>query len=372
MKSVCNRDACAGCKLCSDICPVNAINVDVGLMSCNAWINESKCINCGLCHKCCPQNETPELISPTAWYQGWSMDSDVRAGSSSGGLAMELAQQFIKNNGEVCTCYFQSGEFRFYFFDDLVEVRKTAGSKYVKSNPEGIYKPLLEKLKSGKKILMIGLPCQIAAAKNYVKEYAVNFYTVDLICHGTPAPDLLRIYLKDKGIFLDKLQDIKFRRKDGFYLQGDYKTIEKYHMDAYTYAFLNSLIYTENCYSCSYAKLSRVSDITLGDSWGSELREDEKQKGISLILCQTEKGKVLLDMASLRLVEVDLQKAVAANKQLAMPSVRPKGRNAFLNGIQKGKGFEDMLYRIDPVRGLKNFIREFILRIPFGGVSADN
>ena len=38
--------------------------------------------------------------------------------------------------------------------------------------------------------------------------------------------------------------------------------------------------YTENCYSCRYASQSRVSDISLGDSWGSELSEEEKKKGI--------------------------------------------------------------------------------------------
>ena len=47
--------------------------------------------------------------------------------------------------------------------------------------------------------------------------------------------------------------------------------------DMYTYAFLTSLDYTANCYSCQYATLSRVSDITIGDSWGSD-RPDSEQK----------------------------------------------------------------------------------------------
>ena len=35
----------------------------------------------------------------------------------------------------------------------------------------------------------------------------------------------------------------------------------------YTYAFLKSIDYTENCYYCRYASQSRKADISLGDSW---------------------------------------------------------------------------------------------------------
>lgn len=42
--------------------------------------------------------------------------------------------------------------------------------------------------------------------------------------------------------------------------------------------FLGGLFYTENCYECKYAQLNRVSDITIGDSWGSELPTEEQKK----------------------------------------------------------------------------------------------
>lgn len=48
--------------------------------------------------------------------------------------------------------------------------------------------------------------------------------------------------------------------------------------DMYTHAFLASLDYTENCYTCKYAKLERVADVTLGDSWGSNLSVAEQKK----------------------------------------------------------------------------------------------
>ena len=45
-------------------------------------------------------------------------------------------------------------------------------------------------------------------------------------------------------------------------------------------AFLSSLTYTENCYSCKYAQKKRISDITIGDAWGSDLADEEIKNGI--------------------------------------------------------------------------------------------
>ena len=91
---------------------------------------------------------------------------------------------------------------------------------------------------------------------------------------------------------IQSISELKFRNKEEFGLQSGYRRISfDGESDLYTFAFLTSLDYTENCYSCHYATLDRVSDITLGDSWGSELDVEEQKKGISLILCQTEKGK---------------------------------------------------------------------------------
>ena len=66
--------------------------------------------------------------------------------------------------------------------------------------------------------------------------------------------------------------------------------------------------------------LKRVSDITLGDSWGSEEDEETQKAGISLALCQTEKGKMLLEHSDLRLLDVDLKRAIEYNHQLRHPS----------------------------------------------------
>ena len=182
-------------------------------------------------------------------------------------------------------------------------------------------------------MLFIGLPCQVAAVTNYVGDkLRERLFTVDLICHGTPSSMLLNLYLKQQGILKTDIKHIAFRSENNtFNLQVNHQNLEDPRIqDRYTMAFLSSLTYTENCYSCKYAQEERVSDITIGDSWGSELSDEEIKKGISLILCQTEKGKQMVSNLSLHIEEVDLDKAVANNHQLRHPSQIPEMRSFFL------------------------------------------
>lgn len=48
MSLVCEKDQCTGCMACTDLCPVNAIEVVDATKVFNAVIDDQKCINCGL------------------------------------------------------------------------------------------------------------------------------------------------------------------------------------------------------------------------------------------------------------------------------------------------------------------------------------
>lgn len=277
MKTVCKLNQCAGCKVCLDICKKNAISIVDSLYAMNASIDENLCVNCGACEKVCPNNSVLQMKRPQEWYQGW-VDA-TRQTSSSGGVATGLMESFIRNDGYVAACLFKNGEFVFDITNDLNYAKKFAGSKYVKSNPQNIYKKVSEKIRAGNKVMFIGLPCQVAAVKNYIKK-CDNLYTIDLICHGSPSPQILSGFLHENNVDIQSISELEFRNKEGFGLQSGYKRISfDDESDLYTFAFLTSLDYTENCYSCRYATLDRVSDITLGDSWGSELEERSKKRG---------------------------------------------------------------------------------------------
>ena len=289
LKTVCDFTKCAGCMLCVEVCSQKAITVQDHLSSYNAVIDDEKCINCNRCHQLCPQNNEPELTSPISWTQGWA-DEETRKSSSSGGYAAAIMRAFLEQGGEVCSCTQEKGEFVFRFVQRVEELFRFTGSKYIKSNPSGVYKQIRTKLREGKSVLFIGLPCQVMALKRYVgNNEKEKLYTVDLICHGTPSPKLLDMFLRENKVKMD--QKVAFRNKSIYQIWvGDRPVLPPKVIDRYSMAFLHGLCYTENCYACQYARLERVSDVTLGDSWGTDLPIEEQKKGISLALIQTEKG----------------------------------------------------------------------------------
>ena len=365
MKTVCEKNRCAGCMACVDICPKSAITIADELYAYNAVIDEDKCVACNLCHQICQQNQEPELTSPIAWYQGWSADPAIRSRGSSGGVATALALSFVANGGMVCCCLFENGEFRFQLATTPEDVLRSSGSKYVKSNPQGCYQKVKQLLKDNKKVLFIGLPCQVAAMKQYAgSKYADQLFTVDLICHGTPSPQLLKQFLKESKYSIDSIKDIRFRKKVTFQLAVSEKPIMgKGLKDAYTLAFINGLTYTENCYTCRYARKERAADITLGDSWGSEIHIEEQYKGISLILCQTPKGVALAENSGLHLLPVDLNSAIQGNDQLQHPSEKPNCQRRFFKGITAGRRFITMVARCYPKQYAKLQVKRFLQSI---------
>lgn len=364
MKTVCDWNQCAGCMACLEVCPKQAITIRDSLDAYNAEIDESLCTHCGACFRVCQKNQDAVLKTPILWKQGWAENRAAYENSASGGLGAELIRSFLANHGKVCTCRFEDGEFGFNFVPSETDIPQYVGSKYVKSNPAGIYRKIKSCLSAGEKVLFIGLPCQVAAVQQFCGQRLLeNLYTVDLICHGTPSPKLLEQCLRENGYSLKNLRDIQFRRKNTFLLCLNHHPVFFQRVqDLYTLAFLKGLDYTENCYSCKYARMERVSDITIGDSWGSELPEEVQKAGLSLVLCQTEKGRHLLDELRLHLLPVDLQKAAQANTQLRTPTPRPKERQRFYSNLKKSNSFRKSVAMCYPKESMKQLVKFILIK----------
>mgnify|MGYP004494196751 CR=1 FL=1 len=357
MKTVCEIDKCNGCYACISICPQKCINIKDGIVSINAVIDESKCIKCNMCKKVCPNITKVLKKKPLLWKQGWA-STNIRHDSTSGGAASEIIIKFIEEGGYVASCYFEGGQFKFDLINDKEDAKKFTGSKYVKSNPEEIYEKIKRRLKTNK-VLFIGLPCQVAGLRNYIKNEE-NLYTIDLICHGTPSPILLKRFLMEYGYDISTIKNIKFRTKNDMGLSVNGKKLKPYRVaDEYICAFLSAIDYTNNCYSCQYATLERVSDITLGDSWGTDIA-NEASKGISLMLIQTNKGKELIDKSDLELYEVNLKNAIDNNHQLQHPSVFTNKGKAFMKSIKKGRSFKLSTFLALPKMVLKQKFKCFL------------
>lgn len=358
MNTVCGINECTGCYACVNKCKQGAIAINDDVTALNAVIDTEKCMNCDMCRKVCPNLVPVNKRKPLNCYEGWSREIRIRKNSSSGGAASSIASAFIKAGGVCYSCVFKEGLFK---YSKIQQIEEMQGSKYVKSTPYDVYNYISEDLKSGRKVLFIGLPCHVAGVLNYTNNH-ILLYTIDLICHGSPSDKLLSMFLGQYNETITSIDSILFRIKKGNNIDA-YKTyslpvIEDY----YTFAFLKGLIYTENCYSCKYAGILRCSDLTLGDSWGSMQSKQEIEKGISIALCMSEKGQELLEISDLELFPADIELAQKHNKQLVSPTNRHPQRDRFYSILNK-KSFNSAVRKCAPKFWIKQDIKGALYRL---------
>lgn len=346
------HNQCVGCRACELSCPKNCITLTPNTEGFfYPLVDESVCINCGVCKNHCPilshkDTNTDKQLS----YAAWLKNEELLAQSSSGGAFTAFAEKILEENGIVFgAAYDENLQVSQIYVNNKRELNRLKGSKYVVSSTGDSYIKVQEFLKTGKKVLYTGTPCQIAGLKAFLGKDFDNLYTIDLICHGTPSQKLFDKYLLWLGKrFGGKIIYYGFRDKDigGWSCGGKIKvktktktkTIEA-SLDPYYSSFLKFDTYRESCYSCKFSSMNRIGDITIGDYF--EGKDFYPQlagiNGVSLCIVNTEKGKSLFDLVNqnLSFIPISEDSYVNVKGNLKKPSPRGKRRDFIYTGIDQ-------------------------------------
>lgn len=353
------KSSCCGCKVCAAVCPKNAISFsfdDEGF-----WypkIDNSKCVHCNRCRKVCPiaKTELPALKDENQMYAAFSKNQDVLEKSTSGGIFTHISDFILENGGYVFGHkYNEKMECVCSKAETKEERNSFCGSKYVQSNMGKIYAEIRNETLTGKSVLFSGTPCQVDAVKNFFNQkIPENLYLLEIICHGVPSPKIFAEYLslieKKSG---KKIAGFKFRGKEKGWttplrvisFEDGSSCGELLNADAFNNLFLGTdCILRPSCYKCRYAGKERVSDISIADFWGIENVDKtmfNKNKGTSLVLVNTEKGKKLFDYAGnfMETKQLPISTAVQRNLPLNKPSLPYKKRGQFFAFYEK-RGLE--------------------------------
>ncbi|MEE0885995.1 MAG: Coenzyme F420 hydrogenase/dehydrogenase, beta subunit C-terminal domain [Treponema sp.] len=350
--SIIDRKKCFSCRSCVQICPKNAIDMqenNEGFFY--PKVNESECIDCGLCLKHCPSFEPYEKngFKKTSCAV-WLKDDKKLFESSSGALFSTVAERILENDGVVFGAAYNNDLFvEQSCIENINELYKLKGSKYVESTTGSTYSEVLSYLKNGKKVLYSGTPCQIAGLKKFLGKDYDNLFTMDLICHGVPSEKLFHKYLDWQSDQLGgKIIYCGFRDKDvgGCSCNGKIKTKTKTKtktvlsaLDPYYSSFIRCETYRESCYSCPYSSLERPGDISMGDF--TEITElipgFDFSKGLSLCIIDTEKGQALFNLVkdSFNIMPLEFSQYISIKSNLQKPSERPAARNFVYSGIEE-------------------------------------
>jgi coenzyme F420-reducing hydrogenase beta subunit len=92
-----------------------------------------------------------------------------------------------------------------------------------------------------------------------------------------------------------------------------------------------NLILRPCCYSCRFASLSRVSDITIGDFWGINkiFPEFDDNKGVSLVLINTFRGNAVFHSIQEVLEVKESNNKDCLQQNLIKPAPLPANRGRF-------------------------------------------
>lgn len=307
---------CSGCTACASICAHNAITMEPDTLGfLYPKIDKSKCVDCGLCEKVCAFNDNYDkslnLLTPDV-YGARHKDMNEVMKSRSGAVFVAISDYILEQGGVVYGVgykdYFRVAHKRATTKEERDEFR---GSKYVQSDLTGIFKRVKEDLRNGTLVLFSGTGCQCAGLNAYVgKKLRGNLVIVDIVCHSVPGPYLWRDYLN----WLEKKHSgsivaFNFRNKSKYGWRAHVETFalnngEEYCSKLFTKLFQSCLIMRPSCSKCHFCNTTRPSDLTLADFWdrGNKFPNiNNDNKGESLLLINTEKGRAIFEAIKYKL-----------------------------------------------------------------------
>lgn len=254
--------------------------------------------------------------------------------SSSGGIFSELARPVLDSGGCVFGCIWKKPDMvavhvKAETWDDLSAMR---GSKYVRSDIADALRVLPHELASGRQVLFVGTPCQVAAVRRSLAHKAealsARLILVELICHGAPDPRVWEAYKRTAkkpvaGVFFKDKRSGWSNPTMVVCFADHTERVCKLYADSYVRAFESGLSQTDMCFSCPFKSGKSGADITIGDLWGGErvVPEWNDDKGVSCVIVHTSRGAAAWSSAvgMVHSRQISLQEIVACNPNYAVP-----------------------------------------------------
>ena len=357
---------CCGCTTCLNICPKNAI-----LMATSKEgflypaIDSNKCIECHACeNNCAWLNKKENVNESNVFYAAKRKDFKKRMQSQSGGAFSVLAEEILSKHGVIYGVAFIGDEARYIRVTSKRHLSRLKGSKYLQAKVGNVFNIVASDLNNDKTVLFSGTACHVDGLIHYLNFKKIDtkkLITVDIICHGVVSP---QIYLDYKN-YIEKIHNGKLKwfnfRDKSFGWHGHIITYKIghtiYKSKDYVKIFYSSYALRKTCYECQYANLKRISDITIGDAWGigDHFPEFDDNKGCSLIIVNSEKGKNLFSKVSGQFGFIKINKGQALQPNLQHPTEKPIDYDKFWDDYFKF-GFEYVVYKYCEFGSIKETI----------------
>lgn len=261
-------------------------------------------------------------------------DKSIVEESRSGGVFTAISDLFL-DEGAVYGCVLNQ-DFKAVHAraEDSEERNRMRGSKYVQSNMGESYKEVKRDLESGRKILFSGTSCQVAGLQMFLDKEYDNLLCIDIVCHGVPSPKVWEHYLRwQTG--KKKILSVDFRNKRKYGWRDHIETIyfdgKQIDSKVWTNIFYSGNALRPSCYECPYKSIIHPGDITIADYWNIERAapEFDDNRGVSLVLVNTEKGKEYFDKIKGAVIWKETQIEDSMQRAFIKAEAKPKDREQF-------------------------------------------
>ncbi len=302
-----------GCGTCAGVCPVSAIRMDISSDEAiySPIIDINKCTMCKRCINVCPgvsvdfhkfnndifkkQPSESWIGNYTACYIGHTNNHDIRYNASSGGLVTQFLLYLLAKHiitGALITGMNENNplEPKPFIAKTREEIISASKSKYC-SVPVNVC--LKEIQDEEGQYAVVGLPCHLhgirkAAAEMKILNDRIVVY-IGLLCSHIVNFNGINFLLKKNGINPDDVTQLSYR---GSGWPGGMTILLKNGLTKYLplirswnsyWSIFSSYFFTPNrCMMCP-DQTAELSDISMGDAWLPEHRDDSLGKSLIII-----------------------------------------------------------------------------------------
>lgn len=310
---------CTMCGTCEALCPNNAIkmriNKEKGIYL--PKVDKNACNSCEICCKICPGYEidfkllnneiygkAPENILVGNYincYVGYSNNQEVRYNSSSGGLVTETLIFAIEKeliDGVLVTRMDKKDPLKPepFIARTKEEIVEASGSKYCPVPANVALKEILES-KENERFAVVGLPCHIhgllkaKTLNNNLKNKII--LTIGLFCAGSKSYLGTEFILKKNRINPNNVKKINYR---GMGWPGKLRIeLKDKIIDIPMDQYYNNQFCAFTPWRCTLCPdhTCELADISFGDAWLPEFKNDKKGK--SIVVSRTNLSKKILE-----------------------------------------------------------------------------
>ena len=364
MMELASKSLCSGCAACRAVCPKGAITMVAdaeGFLF--PRVDAVRCISCGKCRKVCPVLVRGDARTPESVFAVLANDDDLRRASSSGGVFSLLAREIFQKGGLVfgAAWDYEMLSVKMVAAQNEDELAALRGSKYVQADIGDVYIQVARALDDGRQILFSGTPCQIAALRRVVGCARENLLTVEVVCHAAPSPLAFRKYAETRmrAAGGKKISRIFSRSKNCSWKRyamslsfhdSDIAYLRFLDEDPFLRGFLSELYNRPSCHACSVRELRSGADLTIADYWsvGETLPDMDDDKGTSLVLVNTERGRAAFDAIRplCRVRESTFADARRVNPAIVRSPLPHTQRGAFFKAVGRTDDFDSLVARL--------------------------